>query len=794
MTGGAHGRRRPWRERLLRGKRALRAVRVPRPTWHGALLALTAGGLAAGGAAYGLGVRSAAELIWLATTALACVPAAWWAVDGLRHGKLGSDVIAVLALVGTLVVGEQLAGAIIAVMLTGGQALEHRASRRARRDLGALLSLAPRVAHRHEPGGLVDRAVEDVRPGDLLLVRAGEVVPVDGRVEHDRAVVDESMITGEAVPAEYGRGDVVRSGTVNAGAPFDLRAATESKDSTYAGIVRLAREAEASGAPFVRMADRYAAWFLPTTVVLAGLAWAVSADPVRAVAVLVVATPCPLILAAPIAFVSGLSRCARRGVVVKGGDVIERLARVRVVLFDKTGTVTRGRPELVDIVTGEGTDPAELLRLAASLDQVSAHVFGAAIVHAADDRALPLALPADVTESPGAGITGTVDGRRVAVGKAAYAAGDGPIPDWAQAARRRAAAQGAATVFAGVDGALAGVLLLEDRLRPDAARTFRLLRRAGIDRSVMITGDRAAVAAPIAALIGADAVHADQDPAGKVAVVEQETAAAPTVMVGDGVNDAPALAAAEVGVALGARGATASSEAADVVITVDRLERVAETLGIARRTRRIAWQSVLAGMAMSLAAMAVAAMGALPPAAGALLQELIDLAVILNALRALGPGRDRRPMLRGAHAELVRRLDEDHRRLWPSIDRLPEIADQVGDLPPDRLRARLREVTEFLTRDLAAHERLDEEVFYPAVARALGGSDPTGAMSRGHAEIATLTHRFTTLAEEVRRGADDDATRRDLRRVLDQLHAVLRLHFLQEEENYFPLAEERRPR
>jgi heavy metal translocating P-type ATPase len=747
-------------------------------------------GLVTGAVLRWAGLPGSGDVAWALVTVVVAVPAGWWVLDGLLHRRFGSDVIALLALAGTLAVGEPLAGAVIAVMITGGRLLEERAGRRARRDLGALLSMAPRVAHRRGADGLETVAVDQVRPGDRLLVRPGEVVPVDGQVEQGPAVLDESTLTGEPVPVEHAEGDGVRSGAVNSGSPFGLRATTDSRSSTYAGIVRLAREAAAENSPFVRLADRYAAFFLPATLVLAGAAWWAARDPVRAVAVLVVATPCPLILAAPIAFVSGLSRCARRGVVVKGGGALERLAEARVLLFDKTGTVTAGHPALTEVAAVPGKSTQDVLGAAASLDQVSPHVLATAIVRAARERGLPLGTPSEVTEEPGKGARGTVSGREVSVGKADWA-GEGD-PAWVERMRARAAARGMITVFVGVDGRLAGVLLLRDTVRPDAARTFRLLRRAGIERTVMVTGDRPAVAEPIAELVGADGVHAGQSPAGKVEIARAETARAATVMVGDGVNDAPALAAAGVGVALGARGATAASETADVVITVDRLERLAETLAIARRTRSIARQSALLGMGLSLVAMLAAAFGFLAPAVGALLQEGIDLAAILGALRALGPGRDSTPRLRGDEAELVRRLDDEHRALRPRIDRLPDLAEKIAGTDRQTRDAALDTVGGLL-RDIADHERRDEDQLYPAVARALGGSDPTGVMSRGHTEIADLTRRIGLLSAELRDRPDSAGTAVDLRATIQELHAVLRLHFAQEEENYFVLADEPAP-
>lgn len=599
------------------------------------LTGLAASGLAAGGSAGLAGHAALADVLWAATTAVIVLPAIWWVVGALRRRQFGTDVIAVFALAGTLIVGEYLAGAVIALMFAGGRALEDRATGRARRDLAALASLAPRVAHRRTATGIATVDADEIQPGDPILVRPGEIVPVDG-IAMSAAVLDQSMITGESLPAEIAPGGMVRSGTVNTAGPIELRTTSTAASSTYAGLVRLARDAAAETAPFVRMADRYAAFFLPIVLAVAFGAWAWSGDVVRSVAVLVVATPCPLILAAPIAYVSGMSRCARRGVIVKGGAALDALAQARTLLFDKTGTVTAGRPSVTRVISPGSVSGDEVLRLAASVDQVSSHVLATAIVAAADKRGLRLQLPQQVEEVPGAGIRGLVGTREVTVGKARLPSSD--APSWVTGTRQLAASDGLSTVFVGVNGELAGAVILHDPLRLDAMRTFRLLRRAGIERAVMITGDKPAVATPIGALVGADEVQADATPARKVDVVRRETRSGPTVMVGDGVNDAPALAAATVGVALGARGASASSEAADVVITVDRLDRVAETLLIAQRTRHIARQSALAGMGLSLIAMVVAALGWLPPVGGALVQEAIDVAVILNALRALGAG------------------------------------------------------------------------------------------------------------------------------------------------------------
>jgi heavy metal translocating P-type ATPase len=452
-------------------------------------------------------------------------------------------------------------------------------------------------------------------------------------------VLDESSLTGEPLPATYARGHTVRSGTANAGDAFELRATRRVEDSAYAALVALVREAEQRRAPFVRMADRYAVFFLPLTLAVAGGAWAISGDAVRGLAVLVVATPCPLILAAPIAFVAGLSRAAHVGVIVKGGVAIERLGDARTVLLDKTGTLTLGVPGIERVIALDGIAGEELLRLAASLDQLSSHVLAGAIVRKASTEMIALARPERAREAPGQGIEGVVDGRRVVVGSAAWLAEHGIDADDRQALL--APSDGNAMVLVGVDEHLAGIFVMGDHIRPDAHELIRRLRAAGVRHVAMLSGDREEIAQAVGAELGLDRVYAQQSPQEKLDVVRRlrgDPRCAPVVMVGDGINDAPALATADVGIAMSNAAATVSSETADAVITVDRIDRVADAIVIGRRTVHIARQSVVGGIGLSMCGMALAAAGLLVPLAGAIFQEAIDVAVILNALRALGGG------------------------------------------------------------------------------------------------------------------------------------------------------------
>ena len=754
----------------------------------GVLLVAGLAGLGSGGVLHLFGVDGPAHAMWAATTLVGLVPAAWWVVDAARQHKLGVDVMAVLALAGTLAVGEYLAGAVVTVMLASGRTLESRAAGRARRELRSLLERSPKFAHRYEDGAVTVRPLDEVRPGDLVLVKPGEVVPVDGTVDTGVAVLDESALTGESLPVERVTGDPVRSGVVNAGGPFDLRATTTASESTYAGIVRLVASAEADTAPFVRLADRYAGVFLLVGLATAAGAWAASGVAQRAVAVLVVATPCPLILAAPVAIVSGLSRAAHRGVVIKGGGVLERLADGEILLFDKTGTLTAGRPTVADILPAGDVPATEVLRFAASLDQVSPHVLAASVVRAARQQQLELSLPADVDEVAGQGVRGRVDGHDVALGKSTWVT-DLPGGPWLRSVRRRADLDGAMTVYVEIDGAVAGAIVLEDEVRADAARTIRRLRRDGIRRVVMVTGDRQDVAATVGAVIGVDEVLAERTPAEKVEAVRVERRHGATIMVGDGINDAPALALADVGVAIGARGATASSEAADVVLTVDRLDRLGDALVIARRSRRIAAESVIVGIGLSLVAMGFAAFGLLAPTWGAILQEGIDVAAIANALRALrdAPGE---PRLQPADAELALRFSAEHRRMRADIDKLRAVADRLGVADPQQALADVRGMHRVLVDEIAPHEEAEDVELYPVLARVLGGSDPTGTMSRAHVEIRHAIARLGRVLDDIGPDGPDDDDVIELRRMLYGLHAILRLHTAQEEEGYLSLADD----
>ncbi|WP_341359005.1 heavy metal translocating P-type ATPase [Georgenia sp. M64] len=588
-------------------------------------------------------------------------------VADLRAGTYGVDVLAVTAIGATVAVGEHWAALVVCLMLAGGEALEDYAAGRARRELSALLERAPVIAHLvAADGSVADVPVARVHAGDELLVKPGEIVPVDGVLTSAGAYLDESSLTGESLPVEHGRGDSLLSGSVNGREVVRMRATAAAADSQYQRIIELVRQAQGSKAPFVRLADRVAVPFTLVSLGIAATAWAVSGDPVRFAEVLVVATPCPLIIAAPVAFMAGMSRAALGGIIVKNGGTLEQLSRVRTAAFDKTGTLTYGRPEVAAVLPGPWLGPDELLGLVAAVEQYSTHPLAAAVVAAARERGLPLRHATEVEETTAHGVRATVAGRRVVVGKEAFVAaevtdrpvarapengsaiGPGSAPGSGSALGAGSApgpgsapgstlAPGRTAVHVGVDGRYAGTVWLADRVRGETPATLAALHRAGVRTTVMLTGDAEATARHIGAAIGIDDVRAELLPEHKVEAV-RGLRDRPVMMVGDGVNDAPVLAVADVGVAMGARGSTAASESADVVIMLDDLARTVRAVQIGRRTMRVAWQAIGLGVALSVGLMVVAAVGLLPAIVGAWTQEGVDLACILWALLASRPG------------------------------------------------------------------------------------------------------------------------------------------------------------
>ena len=575
----------------------------------------------------------------------------------LAGGQFGIDILAVTAIVSTVLVGEYVASMIVVLMLAGGTALEDYAAGRAKGELTALLERVPQTAHRERNGSPAagthtagthtagppaagtqtesqheDVAAADVEIGDILLVRPGEVVPLDGVLLSESGSFDESSLTGESLPVERSAGDGLMSGSLNGEAAVRMRVTARMEDSQYSRIVALVQEAADSKAPMVRLADRYAVPFTALAYMLGAVGWIISGSPERFAEVLVVATPCPLLIAAPVAFLGGMSRAAHSGVIVKYAGVLEQLSRIKTAAFDKTGTLTYGRPSLLRIRTAGPLAEDEVLQLAASAEQYSSHVLAASVMEAARNRALPFEAATEATEFATHGVRARFDGQDVVVGKPAF------VAEWASGVVEAGLASGELAIYVGAGGKFVGALVMSDPIRKETRRTLADLKALGVRRTVMLTGDALATARHIADEAGLTDVRAECLPQDKVEAI-RSLPDRPVMMVGDGVNDAPVLAVADVGIAMGARGSTAAGESADVVIILDDLSKVGTAVRIGQRTVQVALQSIWIGIGLSVALMLAAAAGYVPAIAGALSQELVDLATILNALRALGPGR-----------------------------------------------------------------------------------------------------------------------------------------------------------
>ena len=571
-----------------------------------------------------------ARWIWLATLIGGGAPLVWRTLRGIIQGKFASDVVAMLAIVTAVAMDQAFAGVIIVLMQAGGEALESYSLGRASSSLDLLLSRAPRTAHRKIGEELTEVNVSLVRPSDTLAVRPGDLIPVDGTLLSASADIDESALTGEPISRGKVTGDALLSGSVNTGGAFEMRAEKVSADSQYSRIVALVRQAQEERPPLQRLADRYAIWFTPLTLVMCGLGWWITGEMRTILSVLVVATPCPLILAVPVAIISAINRAARVGIIVKGGTALEQIASARAFVFDKTGTLTLGMPVVEAVIPFEGLTPRQILRAAGSVEQLSSHLLGRTLAAAAQDEGGTLTMPTGFLEVAGRGVEGVVNGQHVLVGSPRFlrerVGASGPP---------QGGTGGALEAYVAVGGKPSGIIRLNDRLRPGVDVMLRRLKEMGVQHTVMLTGDNAANGNAIGTQIGLDEVKSNLLPEDKVkALQELKARYEPIVMVGDGINDAPALATATVGVAMGAHGTGISAEAAGIVLLVDDVTKVADAMEIGRRMVTIAKQSIWAGLGLSFACMVIAVFGKIPPVTGALLQEVIDFAVILNALRA----------------------------------------------------------------------------------------------------------------------------------------------------------------
>ena len=565
------------------------------------------------------------EEFWLLSGFIGLLISIKWLVDDFKINTMGSDVLAILSLLGTLVTSEFFAMAIISLMLATGRLLESWAEGQAERELSSLINRIPRTARRVRADGSIEEIdVPEIQVGNQILLRSGEILPVDG-VLLSEAITDESALTGEPLPQQRGVGALLASGIVNAGSPFTLEATNTAATSTYAGIIALVREAQRKSAPSIRLANKWAIRFVPFALLIAGSAWLITGEVSRAVAVLVAATPCPLILAVPIAVVSGLSLAAKSGAVIKNGAVLEALAKTRVVLLDKTGTLTYGGPEINSIDCAPSYIAQDVLQLAASVDQYSSHVVAQSLVNGAHARKIQLSTAKNLHETLGHSISGEVNGTRITVGQLTST-----LPEW-----RKSRDELQVAVYS--DQQLIGIIGLADPVRVESKQLLADLSSAGISEIAMLTGDKQITAEKVAQEIGISKVFSDLTPELKLAITAQykESKMGVVVLVGDGINDAPALALADVGVAMGARGASAASEAADVVIVEDSIDRLAIAISIAKLTMKKASQAVAIGMGLSIVAMIAGAFGVTNASEGALIQEGIDVIAILWALTVL---------------------------------------------------------------------------------------------------------------------------------------------------------------
>ncbi len=586
---------------------------------------------------------NASRYVLIACLCLGILLLGWRVIREAIAGRAGVDVIAISAMLASAAFGQWTAGMIILIMLSGGEALEAYASRRARRHLERLINRMPTIAHRRNDYALHDISVDQVVVGDALIVKPGELIPVDGVITSGTSTVDESLLTGESMPSDKKIYDRLLGGSVNQSGLLEMRATTGAEGSQYRRMVALVREAEQNRAPIVRLADRYSLGFTVVTFGMAGAAWFVSGDPLRALAVLVVATPCPLILATPIAILSGMSRAAKRGIIMRSGGALERLARADAFVFDKTGTLTYSTPAIRRVVP-HGISEQEALRLAASLDQGSTHVLARVLVAYATKKKIPLVFPDLFKETIGKGVEGIIDGKPYLFGRLSFLREHG-IPLSAERIKENEArkSRGMRSVYLAGRHGIVGEIRFADLARPGLPQFFRALRATGVKKIFMLTGDKASVAKDIGKRIGLSSIIAECIPEDKVKHIRNlQSHPYTVVMVGDGVNDAPALASADVGIAMGSNGSGMAADAADIVITVDDVSRVNDAHRLSVKTMRIAKTGIFVGMGLSFALMIVASKGYLPPVYGAVAQECVDVIVILQALRLPDPARKKK--------------------------------------------------------------------------------------------------------------------------------------------------------
>ncbi|TRZ70272.1 MAG: heavy metal translocating P-type ATPase [Nitrosopumilaceae archaeon] len=576
--------------------------------------------------------------VWFITLVVGGTPIIWQTVRGMLHRHFASDIVALLAIVTAILLNDAFPGLVIVLMQSGGKALEDHAFKRASSSLDALLARSPQLAHRKKDHGLEEINVTDVRVGDLLLVRPGDLIPVDGEITNEQAEIDESALTGEPLPKIKKIGEQVFSGTINVGNAFEMRSDKISGESQYARIVHLVRKAQQEKAPIQRLADRYAVWFTPITIGISGLGWLLTHNVETILSVLVVATPCSLIFATPVAIISGINKAAKSGIIIKTGSAIEQVGKAQVVVFDKTGTITFGTPIVEKVISANKINSDDdLLRKVASVEQLSSHPTASVLVKKGQEICGKLPIPTNFHELAGAGVDGDVEGEHIVIGSQNVFENfvDAGFAEYIHEVKKQINAEGKMLAFVSINNKPAGVIVFGDEIRPDVNLMIKHIQKLGIKKTIMLTGDNIDNAKNIAQQAGITDFEANLLPEQKVIVVKRlKQEFENVVMVGDGINDAPALAASTVGAAMGAHGTAISAEAADMVLLVDDISKVSKVIEIGQKTIQIAKQSIFVGLGVSFVFMAIASLGYIPPAIGALLQEVLDVSIILNALRA----------------------------------------------------------------------------------------------------------------------------------------------------------------
>lgn len=582
------------------------------------------------------GMPDEGHFIWFTILISGGIPIMWNTIKGMLKRKFAADIVAMLAILVSIITYDPFPGVIIVIMQSGGKALEDYAFHKAQNSLEEMIKRYPKTAIRKDDGDLNEIDAIDVRPGDILVVRTGDLIPVDGISKNDQIEIDESALTGEPLVRVKKSSDPIFSGTINIGIPFEMEAKKTSGDSQYAKIVQMVRKAQQEKAPLQRLADRYAIWFTPIVILVSITGWLITQNTTTILAVLVVATPCPLIFATPAAIISGINRAAKNNIVIKTGAAIEQLGKAKAILFDKTGTITFGSPKIEDLKPVGAIDYDTLLQKVASVEQMSSHPASKSVLSLAKEKLVLILTPEKFHETPGSGVEGDVDNQHIIIGSESFFLKINPkLNEGIQKVKSQLESSEKMLAFVTIDGTLSGILIFGDLIRPGVFMMIKNLKKLGMKQTIMLTGDGFENASAIAKKADIDSFHAELLPEQKLAFVKKtKEQYNNVVMVGDGINDAPSLATATTGIAMGAKGTAISAETSDIVLLVDDVTKVTDAVKISQNTIKIAKQGIFFGLGASFVLMGFAGFGYIEPEYGALLQEVLDVTVILNSLRA----------------------------------------------------------------------------------------------------------------------------------------------------------------